>query len=330
MGVNAGKPSSQRPTKSLSLRLRNSKRCAASCMSAANCACARPMSKNAAIQTNQLSSHTAATTMPMVCAYNNTTAKALRTFGMRRSSSRNSRRGPRRGADGVGRRGTRRGKRSRGASSRRPRLHITLSQQMSQHRKTPLAEPDLNAPFGPLAGRQPAAALPAAADARRPARAVVRAVRRRRGHGPRRAEPHGRTGRARRGTTVRTSWRGGSAVAGPRRTGASRRELRSWKGAVANRDRRRGRPFGRRTGSAARRDAPPALCRAARGRVDAARQPAAGVGYRGVVGRRRRAVPVVAGSPRRRRVGARGRAVRRRSLGRACSHAVVASGRGDV
>ena len=52
--MNDGKPSSQRPTQSLTARLRNSRRCAASCMSAANCAWARPMSTNASAHTNEV------------------------------------------------------------------------------------------------------------------------------------------------------------------------------------------------------------------------------------------------------------------------------------
>src|SRR4051794_9927470 len=57
-------------------------------MSAAYWACARPMSTNVAIHTNGLFSHTASATRPMVCAYNTTTETALRSEGMRRSSSR--------------------------------------------------------------------------------------------------------------------------------------------------------------------------------------------------------------------------------------------------
>ena len=146
IGVNDGKPSNQRPTKSLILRLRNSSRCAASCISAANCAWARPIRTNAAIQTNQLSSRTASTTIAIVCAYSASTASALRVFGIRRSCSRNSgSAGPGAVMRSVGCTASRsdRVRDHRGGHVR----HITLSRQMLREGNTTDLEPLLERPL---------------------------------------------------------------------------------------------------------------------------------------------------------------------------------------
>ena len=82
--VNDGKPSSHRPTVSLALRFENSNRCAASCISEASWAKARPMSTNVTGQDHGAHStvaHSTATVWTQV----DTTEVAFRHEGMWRS-----------------------------------------------------------------------------------------------------------------------------------------------------------------------------------------------------------------------------------------------------
>ena len=222
--MNDGKPSSQRPTQSLTRRLRNSSRCAASCMSAANCACARPMSRNASAHTNQVvDPHRGDDDPDRLRVERRAPRTRCAALGMRRSSSRHGGAGRALAARrSVGRKSVERlgiGQHRRGGHG----LDVTFLRQMTQERNAPTRSSCSTGRSSPrsligslLLGMRPPR-MPA-----RPARGVVRAVRRGRGHGPGRAEPDGRAGRADARPTACTSWPATCGAASPRRTGASR------------------------------------------------------------------------------------------------------------
>ena len=286
IGVNDGKPSSQRPTQSLSLRLRNNKRCAASCISAANWACARPMRTNAAIHTNQLSSQTASTMMPIVCAQN-----ARRRARCASSGCGGAARGTREsGAPlavirSVGVNSPSRA-RDREASSRsRLRILHSRSTDARTERNADVSRREATRSSGRSARSLIASLLlrsqpPRMRGAR--ARAVVRAVRRRRGH--RRGWRSAAWSSAASCTPSDGMYELAGRVGGRRRAqdwsldpAARRRGAATWRLAVVT----TGPPRRERARRAARRDATAAHGGAPRGRVDPARQPAARVGAGG-------------------------------------------------
>ncbi|CAB4686055.1 unannotated protein [freshwater metagenome] len=88
MLVITGKPSNQLPTQSFAPRCLKRRRCAASCMRDANCACMRPINRYAMTQTGSELSLTAMASIKMFCPNIQTTDHALRNEGMVRSSVR--------------------------------------------------------------------------------------------------------------------------------------------------------------------------------------------------------------------------------------------------
>ena len=210
--------------------------------------------------------------------------------------------------------------RARAASSRRSRTHVTLSDRCSNNVRPDDRSRLLDGRCRPVADRQPAAR--ACSPPRMPARRLVQwcglfGV----AEGTARValEPDGRAGRARARATGRTSSPGRLRRRQARRTGASRpsssRGTGEWLLGVG-----RARRSAAADERAALRDAMRRLRhrRAARGRVDPARQPAPRVGARATswaIGRR--AVPVVDGAARRRRASTLAtRAVRPDAAGR--------------
>ena len=222
-------------------RLRNSRRCAASCISAANCACAGPISRNAATHANgivephrepddaeglhvhrddadRVADRRDATEVVAQCA-----EPAGRSAGSGRSS----------------------GSRSRLGSGSIVIVEATgrcyTLQQMSRVRNitvpaTAIPETGLLGLLErPLNARSVIGSLLLGVHPPRlPGARIVEwcdPVRHRGGHGPGRAEPHGRPGRARATTTGCTSWRAGFGRCSRHRIGAWR--PRSGPGTVA-------------------------------------------------------------------------------------------------